>query len=86
MKSIYLLSLLVSSTVATWGVDYSTYQSVETHQCWVNNGVSFAIPRAYCSYGAVDENGPANVQNARAAGIPYVDIYMFPCRGRSATE
>ena len=46
--------------------------------------MTFAIPRAYLSYGAFDSNGPKNVANARAAGIPYVDIYMFPCAGKSA--
>lgn len=50
-----------------------------------SNGIDFAIPRAYCSYGGVDYNGAANVNNARAAGIPYVDVYMFPCPGKSAT-
>lgn len=78
-------ALLLSSAFATWGVDYSTPQSLETHQCWKNNGVGFAIPRAYKSYGVFDSNAVSNVQNARAAGIEYVDIYMFPCRGRSAT-
>ena len=77
-------ALCISTTLATKGVDYSTAQSLSTHQCWKNNGISFAIPRAYMSYGAFDTNAIANVQNARAAGIPYVDIYMFPCRGKSA--
>ena len=57
-----------------------------THQCLKNNGVSFAIPRAYYSYGAFDPNGATNVAHAREAGIPYVDIYMFPCRGKSAAS
>jgi len=48
--------------------------------------MNFAIPRAYCSYGAIDGNGATNVNNARGAGIPYVDVYMFPCRGRSAQD
>ena len=77
-------ALCLGSALATRGVDYSTAQSLATHQCWKNNGISFAIPRAYMSYGAFDSNGPANVANARKAGIPYVDIYMFPCRGKGA--
>jgi len=54
-------ALLVSSAFATWGVDYSTPQSLETHQCWKSNGVDFAIPRAYKSYGAFDYNAISNV-------------------------
>ena len=84
-SALVLAALTISTSLATKGVDYSTLQSVATHQCWKNNGMSFAIPRAYCSYGGIDANGIANVNNARAAGIPYVDIYMFPCRGKSAT-
>jgi hypothetical protein len=38
------------------------------------------------SYGAFDSHGLQNVKNARAAGIPYVDVYMFPCRGKSAAD
>jgi len=67
-------------------VDLSTVASVSSFQCLRNNGMSFAIPRAYYSYGAVDGNGATNVNNARAAGIPYVDVYMFPCRGRPAAD
>ena len=84
-SALILAALTISTTLATKGVDYSTPQSVATHQCWKNNGISFAIPRAYCSYGGIDANGINNVNNARAAGIPYVDIYMFPCRGKSAS-
>ena len=84
MKSSIVLTMLVGAALASKGVDYSTLQSVATHQCWKTNGMSFAIPRAYCSFGGMDEHGRQNVANARAAGIPYVDIYMFPCRGKSA--
>ena len=84
MRTAALSALLISTAFAAKGVDYSTAQSLATHQCWKNNGISFAIPRAYMSYGAFDANGPTNVAHAREAGIPYVDIYMFPCRGKAA--
>ena len=86
MRSVVALAALFATAFATKGVDYSTAQTVATHQCWKNNGVSFAIPRAYYSYGAFDPNGATNVAHAREAGIPYVDIYMFPCRGKSAAS
>jgi hypothetical protein len=41
--------------------------------------VQFGIVRVYQSYGAVDPNGAQTIKNARSAGIPYVDGYIFPC-------
>lgn len=49
-----------------------------------SNGVRFAIPRGYCSYGGLDAHVTENLNNAKAAGL-ITDIYMFPCRGKSAT-
>jgi hypothetical protein len=85
MKSA-VIGLLLGSAVATVGVDLSTLGSTSNYSCMKSNGMSFVIPRAWCSYGGADSNGPTNVKNARAAGIPYVDIYMFPCRGKSASD
>jgi len=41
--------------------------------------MEFAIVRGYQSGGQVDPNAAANVRNAKAAGIQYVDLYLFPC-------
>ena len=79
-------ALCLSTAWATQGIDYATAETKATHQCWKNAGMSFAIPRAWRSYGSFDPNGPTNVANARAAGFQFVDIYMFPCRGKSATS
>jgi hypothetical protein len=46
---------------------------------------NFMIARAWMSYGAYDPNGAKNLASAQAAGIPYTDVYMFPCRGMSAS-
>ena len=46
----------------------------------------FAIARAWRSSGAMDVNAVQNIKNARAAGIPNVDVYLFPCRGKSAAD
>jgi hypothetical protein len=91
MKFSTLFALIgVAGTIdmvkATYGVDLSTYASTSVYSCMVSSGYSFAIPRAWCSYGGMDGNAVANVNNARAAGVPYVDVYMFPCRGKSATD
>jgi len=49
-----------------------------------NAGYQFVIPRGYYSYGAVDVHVVDNLKNARAAGM-ITDIYMFPCKGKSAS-
>lgn len=46
----------------------------------------FAIARAWRSSGTMDPNAVANIKNARAAGIPNVDVYLFPCRAHSAAD
>jgi len=42
-------------------------------------GYEFAVVRVYQSTGQVDPNGIAMIANAHAAGIEYVDGYIFPC-------
>ncbi len=84
MKTLFLATMLVMSTFCTLGVDVSQLFSTATYQCMKNNGYNFAIIRGYCSYGGVDSNIISNLNNARAAGL-ITDIYMFPCRGKSAT-
>lgn len=84
MKQILLVFILVFPALCTLGVDVSQLFSTATYQCMKNNGYSFAIIRGYCSYGAVDPHIVTNLQNAKAAGL-ITDIYMFPCRGKSAS-
>ena len=81
-----LAALFAGVSMATKGVDFSTPLSVSTFQCLKSYDYTFAIPRAWKSYGAFDSESIQNIANARAAGIPYVDVYMFPCRGQSATN
>ena len=78
-----VFSLLAYETNATRGVDIS--QPYNNFQCFKNNGIDFVITRAWKSYGDFDSSALSNIQNARNAGINYVDIYLFPCRGQSAT-
>lgn len=79
-----LAALSVQVAQATYGVDVSQY--VSSFSCLKGAGFDFAIPRAWCSYGGFDSNVKANIANARAAGFQYVDVYMFPCRGKSASD
>ena len=84
LAKVFLLAGLLVAVLAVKGVDVSQPFSTATYQCMKNNGVSFAIIRGYCSYGGVDSHAVAGLQAARAAGL-VTDIYMFPCRGKSAT-
>ena len=83
-QALLLAVLLVVPTISVLGVDVSQLFSTSTYQCMKNNGYTFAIIRGYCSYGGVDANIISNLNNARAAGL-ITDIYMFPCRGKSAS-
>lgn len=64
------------------GVDVSQLFSVENYTCMKNAGITFSIARGYCSYGGVDQHAVQSLTNMKAAGIPNVDMYMFPCRGK----
>ena len=84
MKYLLVALLIIAPCLCVKGVDISQLFSTSTYQCMKNNGVQFAIPRGFYSYGAVDANVVNNLQNAKAAGL-ITDIYMFPCRGKSAS-
>jgi hypothetical protein len=49
------------------------------HHFHIGNGYSFAVVRVYQEVGHVDPNGAQTIKNAHAAGIEYVDGYIFPC-------
>jgi GH25 family lysozyme M1 (1,4-beta-N-acetylmuramidase) len=68
---------------ASLGVDVSQLFSESTYHCIKSGGHSFVIIRGFCSYGAPDHNAVQGLKNAKAAGLN-TDIYMFPCRGKSA--
>jgi GH25 family lysozyme M1 (1,4-beta-N-acetylmuramidase) len=82
-KSLLILILLLFSATCRLGVDVSQLFSTSVYQCFKNDGYSFVIIRGYRSGGSLDPNIHANLQNAKAAGLT-PDIYMFPCRGKSA--
>jgi hypothetical protein len=83
LKTVFFAGLLIS-VLSVKGVDISQPFSASTFTCMKNNGVTFAIPRAYCSYGGVDSHAVSNLQNGHSAGLT-MDVYMFPCRGKNAT-
>ena len=77
--------LLASVAFATDGGDVSEYYDSATFSCCKNNGWDFVIVRSYCSFGGVDNNAPNTLAAARAAGLPYRDIYHFPCTSVAAS-
>ena len=85
MKYLILFLLFILPILSVKGVDISQLFSTSTFQCLKNNGQSFVIPRGFYSFGAVDDHVVQNLNNARAAGL-ITDIYMFPCRGKSAAS
>ena len=73
-----ILSVLSVKTVQAYnalGVDVSQMVSVGSWSCIHNAGYDFAIPRGYCSYGAMDGNARTNVANAHAGGM-YLQIHL----------
>jgi len=74
----------IKLTFATFGFDISA--SCNEFSCLHNTyGAQFMITRAWQSFGAFDSSSIPNLENARSAGIEYTDVYMFPCRGLSAS-
>jgi GH25 family lysozyme M1 (1,4-beta-N-acetylmuramidase) len=79
-----MLTMIVSVVLAVKGVDVSQPFSSATYQCMKNNGMTFAVIRGYCSYGGIDSHAVAGLTAAKSVGL-ITDIYMFPCRSKSAT-
>ena len=86
MKGMFIVAVacLISAALAVKGVDVSQPFSSSTYSCMKSNGVVFSIIRGYCSYGGIDSHAVEGLNAARSVGL-ITDIYMFPCRGKSAT-
>ncbi|KAI8143633.1 glycoside hydrolase superfamily [Fennellomyces sp. T-0311] len=96
MKNFLLLGVLALISTITnayeTGVDCSALTSTSAFQCVKNYGYDHAIVRCYMEAwgnnpgGKVDSNCYQNYLNAKAGGFTSVDIYMFPCTGRSTCK
>eukprot|EP00672_Neobodo_designis_P023251 CAMPEP_0174850054 /NCGR_PEP_ID=MMETSP1114-20130205/18855_1 /TAXON_ID=312471 /ORGANISM="Neobodo designis, Strain CCAP 1951/1" /LENGTH=222 /DNA_ID=CAMNT_0016084479 /DNA_START=54 /DNA_END=722 /DNA_ORIENTATION=- len=71
---------------AVHGGDVSEPYSESHFQCAKRNGWEFVIVRSFLSYGEPDPNAPGTLDHAKAAGIPYRDVYHFPCKGKDPKE
>jgi len=77
-----LLFIAVPAAFCVLGFDISYYQgavSQETFTCMKNKGYDFAIIQAWIGGYNINKNYVQNWKNAKAAGIKYVDIYVFAC-------
>ena len=59
--------------------------SLANAQCMYQNNVHTVIARAWQSNGVVDTAVCGSLNNAKSAGIPHRDVYMFPCPTCSAS-
>lgn len=84
ITSLLLTLLLINQSHCFLGVDVSQLFPTSAYQCLKSNGYGFTIVRGYCSFGGLDHNAVQSLTNAKLAGM-ITDIYMFPCRGKSAT-
>lgn len=85
--NIYFLLIAILSTQyanCVTGLDLAGAFTVANFQCIKNAGYSFVIIRAYRSPGSMDTNANQSLTNAKSTGLS-TDIYMFPCRGKSAS-
>jgi hypothetical protein len=80
---ILLLSIIIASSKL--GIDVSQPHSEEVLKCFVNQGYTFLVARAYKSYGAFDSNAIGTLTNAQKAGMQDTGVYMFPCTSQTKT-
>src|ERR1043165_1500254 len=97
MKLSYLLSFLftniiivifmINSALANvFAIDLSiSVKPIYAFQCLRRLGYERVIIRGWSESqgGILDRSFLQNYKNAKAAGYTYIDVYMFPCAGRS---
>lgn len=81
-NTLLIVTLLFSVSLAANVVDLAGV--FKDYTCLKQQGYERAIIRAYHSYGAIDLDATNNIKLSNAAGLA-TDVYMFPCRGKSAT-
>ncbi|CAG8667770.1 4970_t:CDS:2, partial [Cetraspora pellucida] len=76
----------------TLSVDVSTLTSVAAFNCVKNLSHSSVTIRGYFEAygnnpgGAIDSNFLKSYENAKKAGFNNIDVYMFPCTGKSTCK
>eukprot|EP00731_Ephydatia_muelleri_P036094 Em0201g2a len=73
------------------GFTFAIVRAYESSGSLVVYSAHFLLPFSIYSHnhtlhtGTPDKNAPATIANARAAGMKYVDVYLFPCPKCSKT-
>lgn len=79
------LFTLITASMGLDAIDISSNASAASFKCALEEGFTHLIVRAYRSLGQIDRNCVGNLQRANKTGLT-TDVYVFPCRGKSATE
>lgn len=82
--SILFILAILHQTNCNLGLDLAGSFSAANFQCIKNAGYSYVILRGYRSTGSLDPTATQSLTNAKSAGL-VTDMYMFPCRGKSAS-
>ena len=81
-----MIAVSVGTTAMLAGVDVAVAVNASQWQCLAKAGVQWSVARGWHSYGAMDQQCESNLKGAAAAGIKQRDVYLFPCRGKPASE
>lgn len=73
-----LVSLPTAHAQSGLGVDVSSLPTSSFFSCFLSSGYTSFIMRGFRSSGSVDSNVVSALQLANAAGVPHIDVYMFP--------
>ncbi len=72
--------LAVPPGPGAFGLDISVAVNVTQFECLIEEGFSFVISRVWRSLCEVDVNAAQTIDNAWAAGMRQVDVYLYPAR------
>ena len=84
-----LLCVNIHTCLAVAGIDLSYFQgdvSQASWNCLKQSGKSFAVIQAQLGSGTINPYVANNIKRAKAAGIDYVDVYIFPDINRDPAE
>lgn len=84
--ALILTTAAVQATPGELGVDVSKpFDDSSQWSCLHKSANrSWGVVRAWHSFGAFDTNAPSTLAAASAAGMPNLDVYLFPCSSKSA--
>jgi hypothetical protein len=78
---ICLVLLFPLTSTLTFGIDNNNLISIIQFKCLLTENQTFALIRAWRSFGVFDTNSPQTLKNAILAGYKKSDlgVYIFPC-------